>query len=166
MARRLLDKNETEQALDALVQASQANAGYSDDAFARFQEIEVLRARLSGGGRDPEKLSQLAESQKQWKEDAFEALKGEAELNEDYSEAGRDRYADIKRRLSIYLAEGIVTAEQAKEIEAFQSRWVTEKAKFDQEMAVERKKQEEEAKKAAEEAKKAGSQPSGTTKGG
>jgi hypothetical protein len=166
MARRLLDKNETEQALDALVQASQANAGYSDDAFARFQEIEVLRARLSGGGRDPEKLSQLAESQKQWKEDAYEALKGEAELNEDYSEAGRDRYADIKRRLSIYLAEGIVTAEQAKEIEAFQSRWVTEKAKFDQEMAVERKKQEEEAKKAAEEAKKAGSQPSGTTKGG
>lgn len=157
LARMLLAKKDLKNASANLTLASQGNAGTSDEAIRRYKEIEGLRAQLGSAGAKPK---ELADAQAQWKSEAFEALKSQAELNEDYSETGRTTYSDVNKRLAQLRAVGVINAAQAAEIEKFQARWRTEKVKADEEMALERKKAAEEAKKAAEEAKKNANKPS------
>ena len=157
LARMLLAKKDYKNAASSLTFAAQGNAGFSDEAIRRFKEIEGLRAQLASAGQKPK---ELAAAQAQWKSEAFEALKSQAELNEDYSETGRVTYADVNKRLAQLRSAGIINAAQAAEIEKFQARWRTEKVKADEEMARERKKAAEDAKKAAEEAKKNANKPS------
>ena len=137
--------------------AAQGNAGYSDEGIRRYKEIEGLRAQLASAGEKPK---ELAEALTQWKIEAFESLKSQAELNEDYSETGRATYSDVNKKLAQLRGAGVINAAQVAEIEKFQSRWRTEKVKADEEMARERKQAAEDAKKAAEEAKKNANKPS------
>lgn len=159
VANAFFDRKDTKAAAESLKSAAEANTGWSEEAFKRFQTIESLRSKFAAAGAPKETMDEIAAAQEQWKTDAYETLAGEAELNEDYTDTGRERYAEINRKLARYRAAGIINAEQQAKVEEFQNKWKAEKAKADAEAAAERKKAEEEAKKAAEEAKKQADKP-------
>lgn len=150
-----LSENMAKPAAEALLVAAQANSGYGEGALANYKKIETIRTKVVAAGVDADLRKQLEDAQNQWKSDAAAELQGQAEFNEDYSESGRTAYADVGKKLATYRAQGIVTAEQAKAVEAELARWRREKIKADEEMAKEAQRQKDELKKAEEEAKKA-----------
>lgn len=160
LARALIRNKDYKNAGEHLTLAAQGNVGYDEKALKRWQEVEGLRNQLSAAGQKPK---ELADAQAQWKSEAFEALKSQAELNEDYSESGRTTYGDVNEKLALLRGAGIINASQAAEIEKFQAKWRAEKVKADEEAAQERKRAQEEAKKAAEDAKKNANKPSTPT---
>jgi hypothetical protein len=159
LARTLLEAKDMEKAADMLALASQYNTGISEGALKRFKEVDALIAKAATAGAKSEQLQAAREAQTQWKTEAYETLKSQSELNEDYTESGRQQWAEINKRLEAFRSAGILSAPQVQEIEGFQKRWVTEKAKADEEIAKERKAAEEEAKKEAEEAKRKANAP-------
>ncbi len=150
VARVALDLKKPEEAAENLARASESNAGASDQALKHFESVEGLLKRLEAAGGKADSVKVIRENQSQWKSDAAETLRSDAELNEDYTATGQTRFAEINAKVQKYREKGILNATQAAEIQKFQEKWKVEKKKADDEAAAERKKEAEEAKKAAD----------------
>lgn len=165
ITRTFLAAKNLEKAVENLSAAAQANSGTSEQALKRHQDIVALEAKLQSAGVKKEDLEPVTSALSDWKMAAFEELRGQAELNTDYGDAGRQTFADVNKKVEAFRSAGIISPAQVSEIEKLQEKWKSDKAKEDELAAQEAKKQKEEAKKAEEEAKKQAGKPSSGTTG-
>lgn len=86
-------------------------------------------------------------------DEAFEQILAASRNNGDFTMIGQSNYGKIQKAAQKLIGLKLVTAEQQKDLETEQARWVTDKAEYDKEQAEMKKQQEEDAKRAAAEKK-------------
>jgi hypothetical protein len=160
------DDRNAELAFEQIKNAAASNGGDDASALDRYKKIDDLKRRLVVLKLlQPAQVEELDAEQKRFRTDVFEKLKLEADI-QDYSEAGRSEWTELKKKIDDLTKQGILTSAQAQEIKALEANWKAGKVKFD----AEQKKIEEDLKKEEEAAKKAGgatgqSAPGSTTGG-